>query len=174
MRVTAAQLQHRVPCWGYVFREAPIPPRELPGKVQAAGLQPGDALAMLKQGLKPSSTVQTTSGETLPLLSLFSPPAPGRKVVLLGDTCDSAPIEGMLFIQSTAHGVCLRTLHLEKLQGACGGHFMFILSHVLSSVREIKQVSLMTFSTAVDIVPPLMLYHHLSSAISGSKWNSMT
>jgi ribonuclease Z len=24
--VTAAQLQHRVPCWGYVFQEAGVPP----------------------------------------------------------------------------------------------------------------------------------------------------
>ena len=54
-KVTAAQLQHRVPCWGYVFEENP------------------------KKG---------------------GPPA--RKVVLLGDTCDSDAIAGGPPIKSTA------------------------------------------------------------------------
>ncbi len=46
LTVTAAQLQHRLPCWGYVFQEA------------------------ASQGQQ------------------------GRKVVLLGDTCDSDAIIG--------------------------------------------------------------------------------
>ena len=35
--VTAAQLQHRLPCWGYVFREAGCPPLPDPTKLAAAG-----------------------------------------------------------------------------------------------------------------------------------------
>lgn len=51
--VVAAQLQHRVPCWGYVFKEVP-----------------------------PAATGDDTGG------------TPGRKVVLLGDTCNSGAIAG--------------------------------------------------------------------------------
>ena len=35
--VTAAQLQHRLPCWGYVFREAGQPPLPDPAKLEASG-----------------------------------------------------------------------------------------------------------------------------------------
>ena len=52
--VTAAQLKHRVPCWGYVFQEASV-----------------------------------TDG------------APGRKVVLLGDTCNSEAIAGSVLLHLT-------------------------------------------------------------------------
>lgn len=54
--VTAAQLQHRLPCWGYVFQEV-ASQRQL-----------------------------------------------GRKVVLLGDTCDSDAIVGMA-CPSVGHSV---------------------------------------------------------------------
>ena len=36
--VTAAQLQHRLPCWGYVFQEAGRPPLPNPAKLEAAGI----------------------------------------------------------------------------------------------------------------------------------------
>lgn len=50
--VTAAQLQHRLPCWGYVFREAGQPPLPDPAKLEASGAsevcrQPGVCLLCL-------------------------------------------------------------------------------------------------------------------------------
>ena len=56
MKATAAQLQHRVPCWGYVFQE-------------------------------PQSSSSSSSSSSL-----------GRKVVLLGDTCQSDAILGGLHL----------------------------------------------------------------------------
>lgn len=74
-------------------------------------LRAGEASGMLRQGLKPSSRVSTPSGKTLPLGSLFSPPVPGRKVVLLGDTCDSGAIEGFTIplLQECICAVTFRT-----------------------------------------------------------------
>ena len=37
----------------------------------------------------PQATVKLPSGEQVPVRSLVVPPVKGRKVVLLGDTCDS-------------------------------------------------------------------------------------
>ncbi len=40
----------------------------------------------------PKAMVQLPSGEQVPVRSLVVPPVKGRKVVLLGDTCDSHAI----------------------------------------------------------------------------------
>jgi ribonuclease Z len=64
--VTAAQLQHRVPCWGYVFEE------KLPAAAAAA--------AAAVNGSSSSSGSGSSGGVR------------GRRVVLLGDTVDSRPI----------------------------------------------------------------------------------
>jgi ribonuclease Z len=61
--VTAAQLQHRVPCWGYVFEE-----NVLPTTASGSGSSSGGS--------------GSSSGSS----------ARGRRVVLLGDTVDSRPI----------------------------------------------------------------------------------
>ena len=61
--VSAAQLQHRVPCWGYVFSEAPQAVAPPPSAAAGGAGQPGEAWVRR-----------------------------GRKLVILGDTCDSSAI----------------------------------------------------------------------------------
>ncbi len=102
-RVSAAQLQHRVPCWGYVFDEVP----------GAAGVEPAaDAAAAGEEATGAASGRQRVKGL---LLGRAKAPkagaAPaaisssssvgggggqqqqqGRKVVVLGDTIDSRAI----------------------------------------------------------------------------------
>ena len=48
----------------------------------------------------PKAMVQLPSGEQVPVRSLVVPPVKGRKVVLLGDTCDSHAIlsESLLLV----------------------------------------------------------------------------
>ena len=53
----------------------------------------------------PQATVELPSGELVPVKSLVIPPVKGRKVVLLGDTCDShailsAPLPPSILLQT--------------------------------------------------------------------------
>lgn len=74
LTVTAAQLQHRMPCWGYVFEEATVPV-EAPARRRAA-----DANSNSNPATAASSTADPGWVR------------PGRKMVILGDTCDSTAI----------------------------------------------------------------------------------
>ncbi len=53
-------------------------------------LSQGVVQSAIEQG--PQAMVQLPSGEQVPVRSLVVPPIKGRKVVLLGDTCDSQAI----------------------------------------------------------------------------------
>ncbi|KAI3431485.1 hypothetical protein D9Q98_004536 [Chlorella vulgaris] len=71
--VVAAQLQHRVPCWGYVFQEEPqvVPPPA----AAAAAPGTGSEVAGAEGGVAGQQWVR-----------------PGRKLVILGDTCNSSSL----------------------------------------------------------------------------------
>lgn len=94
LTVTAAQLLHRVPCWGYVIKEADTPATERSETIRDAGMKPGEAMRLLREGGGPLDAVPTPSGKQVQLRDLLNPPVAGRKVVLLGDTCDSRAIAG--------------------------------------------------------------------------------
>lgn len=89
--VTAAQLQHRMPCWGYVFEEpatvvdpSTVPPPLL--KRRSGGAQDeGES-----EDENNSSDGESTSSSTNSTEERWV--RPGRKMVLLGDTCDSSAI----------------------------------------------------------------------------------
>lgn len=77
--VTAAQLQHRVPCWGYVFSEEDYEPAEWEVHLEKKRLEKA---ASGVQGPPPDVLwVDPDPGTVLRV--------PGRKVVILGDTCNS-------------------------------------------------------------------------------------
>lgn len=92
--VNAGPINHRVPCLGYVFQESP----------HAASLDPLEHIepidrnseALVKQGIRnPRSLLgqllRTREPISLPDGTVLRPPPlglPGRKIVILGDTCD--------------------------------------------------------------------------------------
>lgn len=98
--VTAAPIRHAVPCIGYVLQEP-----SHPGHIKIDSLLPHlerNTEALASMGIKqPRSLVRNLkAGETLTLpdgtvlnpADYTSPDTPGRKLVILGDTCDPSAI----------------------------------------------------------------------------------
>jgi ribonuclease Z len=86
--VRAAPLRHPVPCFGYVIDEPDVAGRIDVDKCVALGLQPGKEYARLKNGFD----VVAPDGTTITPTQVLGCDRPGRRLCLLGDTCDSIGI----------------------------------------------------------------------------------
>ena len=86
--VRAAPLRHPVPCFGYVVDEPDQAGRIDAERCVELGLPPGKEYARLKAGFD----VQTKEGNTITPAMVLGCDRPGRRLCLLGDTCDSIGI----------------------------------------------------------------------------------
>lgn len=84
IEVTAALITHTVPTLGYVVRETDRVGSVDMDKCIARGLKASPLIGKLKGG----SPVTLPDGSTLYPEEVLGPMTPGRKVVILGDTCD--------------------------------------------------------------------------------------
>ena len=86
----AVPIQHRIPCFGYVVVEADKVGTLDVNKAKALGLQPGPQYAKLKNG---ESVIVVGTGQEVKPEDVIGKGKPGRKIVILGDTCDTTEIE---------------------------------------------------------------------------------
>ncbi len=86
--VEAAEMSHRIACFGYRITEKPKPGKLDVSKLEALGIAPGPIYGQLKQGLD----VRLADGTTVRASNVTGPELPGRIVTILGDTapCDNA------------------------------------------------------------------------------------
>jgi len=84
--IHCAPLKHRVPSTGYALSEDPRPGRFHPERAEALGIPAGPDWKRLQQG----GTVVLPDGRVATNADVCASPRRGRKLVLLGDTCESS------------------------------------------------------------------------------------
>ena len=105
-------LKHRVPCFGYIIKEKDTLGSLNVAKLKELGLTPGPMYAKLKKGI----SVTTDSGLTIDPKDVTGPTKVGKKVVILGDTCDSSELKHLC---TDADLICHEATMEEKLREKC-------------------------------------------------------
>ena len=87
--VKAGALKHRIPSFGYVIIE-----KDKPGKLDVNRLQKDYQLkpGPLYGQIKPGKVIEVGDGRKISSDDYLGPPKRGRKVSILGDTCDSSQL----------------------------------------------------------------------------------
>ena len=90
-KVEAGILSHRLPCVGFVVTEAPTVGTLDAAKLKELGVPPGPLYGKLKSG----QSIAAPDGSVVTPDMVIGENKRGRKVVILGDTCDNTQIESL-------------------------------------------------------------------------------
>jgi len=139
--VRATPLRHPVPCFGYVIDECDQPGRLDAEKAISLGLAPGREYRLLKEGKE----VTTPNGATIRPEDVIGPSRPGRRLVLLGDTCNSSAIASMatgadvLVHESTFNGA-------KRVEAIFKGHSTATMAGTFAADVKARSLILTHFS----------------------------
>jgi len=87
--IKAVPIKHRIPCFGYVIQECDKPGKLDVEKAKKLGVKAGPDLGILKSG---KSVIAVGTGQEIKPEDVLGEPIKGKKVVVLGDTCDTTEI----------------------------------------------------------------------------------
>lgn len=144
-KVEAAELDHRMPCFGYRIIEYPQPGQLNLERLAEFGVAPGPLFGRLKKG----EDVTLESGSIIRAADVVSPPVPGRIITVLGDTypCGNAVAlakdADLLVHEGTfAPGM--------EVKSAAYGHSTVTQAAEVAASAEVKQLVLTHFSSRFD------------------------
>ncbi|HET6384739.1 MAG TPA: ribonuclease Z [Armatimonadota bacterium] len=87
-RVDAIPLRHRIPCFGFIWRENSRPGRFYPDRAQSAGVPAGPLYKELQQG----RSVKLQNGSIVAPAAVMGPGRPGRVIAYCTDTAPAPAI----------------------------------------------------------------------------------
>ncbi|XP_038079059.1 zinc phosphodiesterase ELAC protein 1-like isoform X2 [Patiria miniata] len=111
IKVKAAPLTHRIPCFGYVIKEKTQVGKLKAGYLKERGIPPGPLYAKIKDG----NNIVSPTGQVITPAEAIGPSIPGRKIVILGDTKDSSRMSRIAHdADILVHEATLNNEHVEK------------------------------------------------------------
>jgi len=150
--VWAGRIIHQVDCWGYALHELPIQTIDLAKAIQL-GVPAGPLLGQLQQG----HSVKIKGGITVRIGDVSTQTRPGRKVVILGDTCNPRNVTELargcdVLVHESTYDDCFQKVALDRGHSTAtmAGEFAFkveaeqlILTHFSSRYRGQEAIQLM-------------------------------
>ncbi|MCQ6560166.1 ribonuclease Z [Paenibacillus mendelii] len=144
-RVTADELVHRLPSFGYRIEESAQSGQLDLEQLARRGVEPGPAYGKLKRG----EDIILPSGELVRSAEVVGPPVPGRIVTILGDTC---PCENGIALARNAdllvHEATFESGMEEK--ATAYGHSTVRQAAQIAADAGAKQLALTHFSSRYD------------------------
>ena len=174
--VSAAWLPHTAPSFAFLVREADRPGKLDVARAKALGVPNGPLLGRLKSG----ADVTTPDGRTVTAGEVVGPPVAGRRVLVLGDTNESAgavqalcgPDEGRLdlLVHEATLGEQMRDSarmkgHSTPEQAAAaakaGRAECLLLTHFSQryndeDIEELKEEAARDFKGRIELARPMM------------------
>lgn len=162
--VTAAALNHPVECYGFRIEE-----RDKPGALDGAALiAAGVPFGPLFQQLKRGESVTLEDGRTINGAAYLSPPRPGKKLALFGDT---APCENALALAQgvdlLVHEATLEVAMEEKANSR--GHSSTHQAARLARDAQVKKLIITHVSSRYDAEGCAMLLAECCAIFAASE-----
>lgn len=144
-KVEAAELDHRMPCFGFRIIEYPQPGQLNLERLAELGATPGPLYGKLKQG----EDVTLASGEIIRAADVVSPPTAGRVITVLGDTypCGNSIAlakDANLLVHEGTFGPGM------EAKAAAYGHSTVLQAAETAASAGVKELVLTHFSSRFD------------------------
>jgi ribonuclease Z len=158
--IRAAPIKHSIPCFGYVFEEKTKRGKLNVEALVELGISPGPVFKVIQDQWQESQiripgnyrgfdTTLSAEDIVVPRATVFQPPILGRKVVILGDTCDPSGIESIAKDACVLLHECTLPSKMERM-AISRGHSTGTMAAKFANAISARSLVLTHFSPRFD------------------------